>query len=64
MHRMISRRRETENERSFQQRLQRAKENQILEEADIIIDNSGALDVSVAKLLDYLLSFEPLSEFS
>ncbi len=57
MHRMISRRRETENERSFQQRLQRAKDNQTLEQADIIIDNNGSLDVSVAKLLDYLLSF-------
>ena len=58
MHRMINRRRETENERSFQQRLQRAKENQTLEQADIIIDNSRALDESATKLLDYLLSFE------
>ena len=63
-HRMISRRRETENERSFQQRLQRAKENQTLKQADIIIDNSGALNDSATKLLDYLLSFEPLSDFS
>ena len=63
-HRMISRRRETENERSFQQRLQRAKENQPLKQADIIIDNSGALNDSATKLLDYLLSFEPLSDFS
>ena len=57
MHRMISRRRETENERSFQQRLQRAKENQTLKGADFIVDNSGSLDMSAKKLLSYLLSF-------
>ena len=55
--RMRSRRREAENEQSFQQRLNRAKENQILEDADFIVDNSGLLDKSAKRLLNYLLSF-------
>ena len=55
--RMISRQRETLNNPLFQQRLQRAKENQTLDQADFTIDNSGSLDKSAAKLLDYLLSF-------
>ena len=57
LRRMRSRRREAENEPSFQQRLQRAKENQTLKGADFIVDNSGALDTSANKLRDYLLSF-------
>ena len=57
LRRMRSRRREAENEQSFQQRLLRAKENQTLKGADFIVDNSGALDVSTGKLRNYLLSF-------
>ena len=57
LQRMRSRRREAENEQSFQQRLHRAKENQTLKGADFIVENSGALDVSAKKLRDYLLSF-------
>jgi len=57
LQRMRSRRREAENEQSFQQRLQRAKENQTLEGADVIIDNSVSLDVAAKKLLSYLLTF-------
>lgn len=57
LERIRSRRRETEDDPSFQQRLRRAKENQSLEGADIIVDNSGALDRSAEKLLEYLLSF-------
>ncbi len=57
LQRMKSRHRETENEQSFQQRLDRAKENQTLKDADFIVDNSGALDVSADNLLNYLLSF-------
>ena len=58
LERIRSRRREAEIDPSFQQRLQRAKENQNLEGADFIVDNSGALDRSVEKLLEYLLSFD------
>jgi len=57
LQRMRSRRRESENEQSFQQRLHRAKDNQTLKGADFIVDNSGALDVSAKKLRNYLLSF-------
>ena len=57
LQRLRSRRREAENEQSFQQRLHRAKENQTLKGADFIVDNSGSLDVSANKLLSYLLSF-------
>ena len=57
LQRLRSRRREAENEQSFQQRLHRAKENQALKGADFIVDNSGSLDVSANKLLSYLLSF-------
>jgi ribose 1,5-bisphosphokinase PhnN len=59
LQRMRSRRREAENEPSFQQRLHRAKENQTLKSADFIVDNSGSLDVSAKKLLNYMLSFGP-----
>jgi ribose 1,5-bisphosphokinase len=59
LQRMRSRRREAENEPSFQQRLHRAKENQTLKSADFIVDNSGSLDVSAKKLLNYILSFGP-----
>ena len=57
LQRMRSRRREAESEQSFQQRLHRAKENQTLEDADFIVDNSGSIDESAKKLLSYLLSF-------
>ena len=57
LQRLRSRRREAENEQSFQQRLHRAKENQTLKGADFIVDNSGSLDVSANQLLNYLLSF-------
>ncbi len=57
LQRLRARRREAENDPSFQQRLQRATENQTLKGADFIIDNSGALNVSAKKLLNYLLSF-------
>ena len=57
LQRMRSRRREAESEQSFQQRLHRAKENQNLEDADFIVDNSGSIDESAKKLLSYLLSF-------
>jgi ribose 1,5-bisphosphokinase len=57
LERIRSRRREAENDPSFQQRLRRAKENQTLDGADFIVDNSGPLDRSAEKLLEYLLSF-------
>jgi len=57
LQRMRSRRREAENQQSFQRRLHRAEANQTLKDADFIIDNSGSLDVSANKLLSYLLTF-------
>ena len=57
LQRMRSRRREAENEQSFQRRLHRAEANQTLKDFDFIIDNSGSLDVSANKLLSYLLTF-------
>ena len=56
--RLKSRGRELEDDPVFQQRLQRAKENQILEEADFTIDNSCSLEAAATKLLNYLLSFD------
>ena len=57
LQRMRSRRREAENEQSFQRRLHRAEANQTLKDSDFIIDDSGSLDVSANKLLSYLLTF-------
>ena len=59
--RMKARRRESESEPSFQQRLQRARNNPLLEEADMVIDNSGSLECAVDAMIDYLLSFESRS---
>jgi len=55
--RMQSRRRESEDDLCFQQRLQRARDNPLLEDADRIIDNSGPLDIAAEQLCAYLLSF-------
>ena len=58
LQRVRTRARETENDPTFQQRLQRAKENQTLREADFTIENTGSLESAVARLLNYLLSFD------
>ena len=55
--RMQARSRESESEPSFQQRLQRAKDNPRLAEADVVIDNSGPLEAAADEMLRYLLSF-------
>ena len=57
LQRMKARRRESENEPQFQQRLQRAKNNPLLENADMVVDNSGPLETAVDQMLGYLLSF-------
>ena len=57
LRRLKSRRREAEYDSAFQQRLQRAKNNQSPQGADCIIDNSGSLEASAGDLLNYLLSF-------
>lgn len=59
LQRMRSRSREPENDPAFNQRLQRAKENQILKGADFIVDNSGRLETAAESLLEYLISFDP-----
>ncbi len=56
-HRLKSRFRESENDPSFRRRLQRARENQILNGADLIVDNTGSLGAGAKKLRDYMLSF-------
>ncbi len=56
--RMQARRREAENDPSFQQRLLRARDNPALTDADMVIDNSGPLDAAAAEMLRYLLSYE------
>ena len=55
--RLKSRLRESENTPSFRRRLQRARENQILRDADLIVDNSASLGAGAKKLRDYILSF-------
>jgi ribose 1,5-bisphosphokinase len=55
--RMQARSRESESEPSFQQRLQRARDNPRLAEADVVIDNSGPLEAAADEMLRYLLSF-------
>ena len=58
LQRLRSRARETEADPAFQQRLQRARENQILESADFTMENSDSLESAAATLLNYLLSFD------
>jgi ribose 1,5-bisphosphokinase len=58
LQRLRSRCREPETDPAFQQRLQRAKDNQILKDADFTVDNSGSLETAAGTLLQYLLSFE------
>ena len=60
--RIKSRGREAENEEIFKERVKRAKKNQNFTEADIIIDNSGDLEIAVKNLRIYLLSFAQQSE--
>jgi ribose 1,5-bisphosphokinase PhnN len=57
LQRIRGRNRETEDDPGFEQRLQRAKANQNLPEADFVVDNSVPLDEAAEKLIDYLLSF-------
>jgi ribose 1,5-bisphosphokinase len=54
--RLIKRRRELENSRETKMRLFRAKENQKIFNADFVIENSGPLEQSVSKLIEYMLS--------
>jgi len=60
--RIKSRGREAENDEMFKQRVKRAKENQNFPDADIIIDNSGDLQIAVKNFRKYLISFAQKSE--
>jgi len=60
--RIKSRGREAENDEIFKDRVNRAKKNQNFPDADIIIDNSGDLQIAVNSLREYLLSFAQKSE--
>ena len=54
--RLKSRGREEENGSQFQERLARAKDLQVQPDADLVIDNSGPLEIGTTILRDYLLS--------
>ncbi len=60
--RIKSRGREAENDEMFKERVKRAKKNQNFPDADIIIDNSGDLQIAVKIFREYLLSFAQKSE--
>ena len=56
LQRISARKRESEDDPGFKQRLARAKANQTLAEADIVVDNSVPLDEAAERLLKYMLS--------
>jgi len=56
LQRIIARSRESEDNPVFQQRLIRAQENQTLDDADFVVDNSVSLQTAAQKLLNYMLS--------
>jgi len=60
--RIKSRGREAEDDEMFKERVKRAKENQHFPDADIIINNSGDLQIAVNNFRKYLLSFAQKSE--
>ena len=60
--RVKSRGREAEDDEMFKARVKRAKLNQKFPDADIIIDNSGELQIAVKYFREYLLSFIQESE--
>lgn len=51
--RLKDRNRESENQ--LKQRIERARTHQKYDEADFIVDNSGLLEITIEKLLDYIL---------
>ena len=55
--RVKSRGRESENDPVFKERIERAKQHQEQNDADFIVDNSGALEIGATKLREYLLSY-------
>ena len=56
LQRIKARSRESEDNPVFQQRLIRAQENQTLDDADFVVDNSVPLQTAAQKLLNYMLS--------
>jgi phosphonate metabolism protein PhnN/1,5-bisphosphokinase (PRPP-forming) len=56
LQRIKARSRESEDDPGFQQRLARAKENQTLDDADFVVDNSVSLEIAAENLLNYMLS--------
>lgn len=53
--RMKTRQRENPSDPQFQERLERARENQDLDDVDCVVDNSGNLDYAVQQVNDYLV---------
>ena len=60
--RVKSRGREAEDDEIFKERVKRAKENQNFPGADIIIDNSGDLEIAVKNFRNHILLFAQKSE--
>ena len=60
--RIKSRGREAENDKKFKDRVKRAKENQKFPGADIIIDNSGDLQIAVKIFKKHILPYAQKSE--
>ena len=54
--------REAENDKKFIDRVNRAKANQSFPRADIIIDNSGELQIAVNNFREIILSYAQKSE--
>ena len=44
-----------ESGKLLQERIQRAKDNQIFPDADFIVDNSGDLEIAIDQFLSYLI---------
>ena len=57
LRRISARKRESEDDPGFKQRIARAEANQTLAEADFVVDNSVPLDEAAEKLINYMLSF-------
>jgi len=45
-----------ESGKLLQERIQRARDNQTFPEADVIVDNSGELEIAIDQFLSYLIS--------
>ncbi len=56
LERIKNRGRESEDDPVFRDRVERAKKNQDLPDADFVVENDGPLEIGTKKLRDYLIS--------